>query len=309
MNELSGSAGPAFSAGQLAGEPATAEQNPLFSIIVPTHDRPDLLAAALASVREQTEHSWQCIVVDDASNAAAVSPDDSRFMVIRHSTPQGPAAARNAGLAAAIGQFVCFLDDDDVFVPTRLASARPYLRPDCMLVHHGGEVGTAAVAKTTRWSNRPGRMFARTTPHLGRITIDRNIAPLFDSSLPASEDIDWLIRLSDREFRIVPTVGWLWRRHHAARGNIGTEARLQGSRMLLDKHQLFFAKHRSARAFRHYRMGLMYLSLQQCADARSSFVTCLRCLPAPRIALRALQRLLTIGRCGQHPTAGPSTPE
>ena len=303
MNSLNRNGGPAGPEDQHATEPVPAAQHPLFSIVVPTHDRTDMLAAALASVREQTEHSWQCIVVDDASSTAAVVPDDPRFMVIRHSTPQGPAAARNAGLAAAIGQFVCFLDDDDVFAPTRLASARPYLLPGCVLVHHGGEVGNAAVAKTTRWSNRPGRMFARTTPHLGRITIDRNIAPRFDSSLPASEDIDWLIRLSDREFRIVPTVGWLWRRHDGLRGSIGTEARLKGSTMLLDKHQVFFAKHRSARAFRHYRMGLMHLSLQRCAEARTSFITCLRCLPAPDIALRAMRRLLTSRKCGHSPTS------
>ena len=285
----------------------SADDGPLFTVVVPTHDRPQLLAEALESIREQTERSWQCVVVDDAGTIPAAIPDDPRFLLIRLPTTHGPAAARNAGLAAARGQYVCFLDDDDVFVPTRLSSAVPHLRPGVVLVHHGGEIGTANVARTTRWSRRPGRMFARTTPHLGRITIDRNVAPQFDNVLPACEDIDWLIQLSGRDFQIVPTVGWLWRRHHGARGSVGTEARLEGSRMLLAKHRAFFATNRNARAFRHYRMGLMSLSLNRSTEARTSFIACLRCLPTPPIALRALARLITSRSSASPPPQGQAS--
>lgn len=97
---------------------------PRFSVVVPTHNRPQLLAEALASVTSQTFTDWDAIVVDDAS-IPPVSGEtcDPRIRVVRVDPGQGGAAAKNRGIAEACGDFIAYLDDDDLYAPTYLESA------------------------------------------------------------------------------------------------------------------------------------------------------------------------------------------
>jgi glycosyltransferase involved in cell wall biosynthesis len=104
----------------------TAARAPLFSVIVPTRNRPGLLSEALASVRDQTLADWELIVVDDGSTppvdeAALRNLLGARVTLLRHATSRGVAAARNSGYARARGQYVAQLDDDDLLAPDALA--------------------------------------------------------------------------------------------------------------------------------------------------------------------------------------------
>src|SRR5512144_2193690 len=94
---------------------------PTFSVIIPTYGRAKFLSEAVASVLAQTCADFECIVVDDASPEPATVPDDERVRLSRREENGGPPAARNTGIDAACGTYVAFLDDDDVWVPTRLA--------------------------------------------------------------------------------------------------------------------------------------------------------------------------------------------
>jgi GT2 family glycosyltransferase len=90
---------------------------PDVTVVVPTHDRPDGLAAALAALRAQTlpaEH-FEVVVVDDGSDPPARAGEGVRML--RHGRPRGPAAARNAGWRAARAPLVAFTDDDCVPSP------------------------------------------------------------------------------------------------------------------------------------------------------------------------------------------------
>jgi glycosyltransferase involved in cell wall biosynthesis len=95
----------------------------IFSIVIPTRNRPDLLLKAIGSVKAQTFVDWELIVVDDASDVSIEKEIstvcDKRIRVIRNGNPLGPAGARNAGIRAASldTRFVSFLDDDDIFYP------------------------------------------------------------------------------------------------------------------------------------------------------------------------------------------------
>jgi glycosyltransferase involved in cell wall biosynthesis len=97
---------------------------PRISVIVPTHNRPQLLAEALASLASQTFTDWEAIVVDDAS-MPPVSHEtcDPRIRVVRVDPGRGGAAAKNRGIAEACGDFIAYLDDDDLYAPTYLESA------------------------------------------------------------------------------------------------------------------------------------------------------------------------------------------
>ncbi len=92
---------------------------PTVSVIIPTYKHRDYVLDSIASVRAQTFADWELIVVNDGS------PDDThevlaplvREGVIRYieQKNQGQGAARNRGLAEAKGEFIAFLDDDDVW--------------------------------------------------------------------------------------------------------------------------------------------------------------------------------------------------
>jgi GT2 family glycosyltransferase len=93
-------------------------------VVIPTRDRWSLLATTLASVAAQRDVALEIVVVDDGS-ATAMPPSgapwqDERLRVVRHDASRGVAAARNAGIAAARGTWVAFLDDDDVWAPSKL---------------------------------------------------------------------------------------------------------------------------------------------------------------------------------------------
>jgi glycosyltransferase involved in cell wall biosynthesis len=87
------------------------------SIVIPTRDRPALLARAVESALAQTHESLEVVVVDDGSAEPVERPKHPRAQVIRHPRARGSAAARNTGLAGARGPWVSFLDDDDRLLP------------------------------------------------------------------------------------------------------------------------------------------------------------------------------------------------
>lgn len=108
------------------------ESTPRVSVVLPVRDAVPTVAAAIGSIRAQTLAEWELIVVDDGSGdgTAAVLSDlagaDSRIRVITQG-PQGVAAAFNAGIAAARGEFVARMDADDAAHPERLAEQAAFL--------------------------------------------------------------------------------------------------------------------------------------------------------------------------------------
>lgn len=97
------------------------ETTPTVSVIIPTFNRDELLIHTLASVREQTFPDWEAIVVDDGSTdetgklVAGIIASDPRVRLLRRTRePKGAGACRNIGLAASRGEFVIFLDSDDL---------------------------------------------------------------------------------------------------------------------------------------------------------------------------------------------------
>jgi glycosyltransferase involved in cell wall biosynthesis len=97
---------------------------PLISVIVPCYNQADFLSDALDSVMAQTYSDWECIIVNDGSpdNTEEVADlyckKDKRFNYIRKSNG-GLSSARNKGLEMATGQFIQFLDSDDIISPKK----------------------------------------------------------------------------------------------------------------------------------------------------------------------------------------------
>ncbi len=114
------------------------------SVVIPTKGRWHLLsAAALPSALEQRGVRHEVIVVDDGSTDETperlASIDDPRLVVVRHDVSRGVARARNAGIEAARGRWVSFLDDDDLWAPEKLAAQlRAAQAVDATFAYAGG---------------------------------------------------------------------------------------------------------------------------------------------------------------------------
>jgi glycosyltransferase involved in cell wall biosynthesis len=97
---------------------------PDVSVVIPTCNRSRMLALAIASVLDQRDVDLEVIVIDEASTddtAAMVRRlKDHRVRLIRHERRLGKSAARNRGVAEARGEWIAFLDDDDVWAPDKL---------------------------------------------------------------------------------------------------------------------------------------------------------------------------------------------
>src|SRR3954463_12435843 len=95
------------------------------SVIIPTRNRARLLERAINCALRQRDVRVDVVIVDDASTdatAAILSAwDDDRLTVVRNEVRRGVTGVRNQGLARAKEPWVAFLDDDDVWAPTKLA--------------------------------------------------------------------------------------------------------------------------------------------------------------------------------------------
>src|SRR5579863_5985852 len=101
---------------------------PLVSVVVPVYNRADMLGDAIESILAQDYDPIEIVVVDDGS-------EDSSFDVARsfptvkclRQPNTGAAAARNAGIAEATGEYVAFLDSDDLMRPSKVSTQMRYL--------------------------------------------------------------------------------------------------------------------------------------------------------------------------------------
>ena len=103
---------------------------PYFSIVMPTHQRPKLLARAINSIRSNSFKDVEIIVVadqiDQESFAAAAANLGERDFFIKRNGKSGPTESRNLGISLASGQRIIFLDDDDALLPDFLEKAKAF---------------------------------------------------------------------------------------------------------------------------------------------------------------------------------------
>lgn len=108
------------------------DSRPELTVVIPTRNRCPMLQEAVSSVIQQSFERWEAVVVDDASDddtwAWLNALPDARVRPIRQSRPSERASARNAGMAAARGELLLFLDDDDRLPPRALETHVEALR-------------------------------------------------------------------------------------------------------------------------------------------------------------------------------------
>lgn len=105
----------------------------LVSIIMPSYNTANYIAASIQSVLDQTYPNWELIIVDDCSTDdtdAVVAPflTDARIRYLKNEQNSGAAISRNRALREAKGRWVAFLDSDDLWYPTKLEAQLKFMQ-------------------------------------------------------------------------------------------------------------------------------------------------------------------------------------
>ena len=106
----------------------------MVSVITPAYNAEKFIEQCILSVKQQTYSNWELVVVDDAStdNTAALikqmAAADQRIQFIKHQYTQGAGSARSTALKQAKGQFIAFLDADDLWHPDKLKTQVAYMQ-------------------------------------------------------------------------------------------------------------------------------------------------------------------------------------
>ena len=194
---------------------------PLVSVIIPSYNAAQFLREAVASVRAQGYSPIEIVVVDDGStdNTAEMIPSLGEGVRYVRQANAGPAAARNRGLGEARGEWIAFLDADDLWPEDKLNVQGARLEADPSLevvlgrVQYHHEPG---VEKADLRYEGPDDTLVNV--HLGsglyrRTVFDR--VGLFNPALRFSEDHDWFLRARELAVRItiLSQVTLLYRLH------------------------------------------------------------------------------------------------
>ena len=115
--------------------------SPTVSVVIPTYNHAQFLRAAIQSVLDQTFSDWEAVIVNNYSEDETVeivaSYDDPRIRLVDFHNHGIIAAARNHGIALAQGEFVAFLDSDDIWYPEKLKRCIEKLHQGNDVVCHG----------------------------------------------------------------------------------------------------------------------------------------------------------------------------
>jgi glycosyltransferase involved in cell wall biosynthesis len=214
---------------------------PAVDFIVPVYNGAEFLGEALESVLAQEYEPLRIIVIDDGStdDSAAVAEAYPEVLVIRQMN-QGPATARNAGLAAAEAPYIALHDADDLLPPNKLRIQIGYLEE---------HPEAACVLGRQRWIDPPpwlprdmlyGELGGIPLPSAVFRTAVLSELGGFDPSFRTGEDVDLLFRLREADHGIVvlPDV-LLYRRYHGSNLSVVTspENRLRSLKAKLERER------------------------------------------------------------------------
>ena len=198
---------------QSAASPRSSSLRPLVSVVVPVYNRPILVLETLASIVQNSYRPIEIIAIDDGSTDETGAVLDTWanenvradvFIRIIHKTNGGEASARNAGVSTSTGDFVAFLDSDDLFKPNMISELAQALRANHAAFAyakseqtvHGKLGATIGTQLTSRWNSIPDHNW-----HVSALLIRRDAllkTGPFRFDLPVSGDWEFAARVKAR---------------------------------------------------------------------------------------------------------------
>jgi glycosyltransferase involved in cell wall biosynthesis len=268
------------------------ERRPSVSVVIPTHGRPEFLRRAVGSVLDQeyTGRIEALVVFDECKPVDVPEPSsaDRAAVLLGNDRMPGPLGARNAGILAAKGDILAFLDDDDEWVPSKLARQVEVLMSGSAEVVFSGVRFVAGDRYRDYVPALPaddpvrglvgGGIFM---PIQTMIVWRSSLGPdLLDEQFPTGGDQELVLRLMLRlrtECIAEPLVRM--DRAHTKRLTMDYERMLQNVEYMRLKHAELFRKYRPNLSASHARFALLALGSRRRADARRWAVRALRANP------------------------------
>ncbi|MEH2009604.1 glycosyltransferase family 2 protein [Nostoc sp.] len=200
---------------------------PLISVIIPVYNRDRYIAEAIESVLAQTYPAIELIVVDDGSSDRSAEIAKRYPIIYHYQSNRRIGSARNAGIALSNGEFLAFLDSDDIWVADKLLKQIAAFEADPNLeavFGYAQQFYSPELDKTFRQRIRcPEEAIAA---HLSTSMLIKRDSflriGLFDVKLKTTIDISWYISAIEHQLRQVtlPDVVYRRRLHETNNGSI-----------------------------------------------------------------------------------------
>jgi len=268
---------------------------PRVSVIIPTYNRAALVTEAVDSVLKQTWTDFEIIVVDDGSSDESEDVlgrygDRIRCFRIGH---EGPSRARNLGAARSCGQFLAFLDSDDVWEPNKLDIQMGFLDAHreikmvcCGSYNLGPSPKQRRSVRGDRWGDLFLMLFEKSFVNTSSVVVDRacfSEVGGFDETIRTAEDYDLWLRVARRfpmAYLDSPLVAI--RKHADELSKNKVELRRNAIRVVerhFDPHRIPAKIYRKRIADLHIYLGRGYLRLGDARKARLAFRKGMRLTP------------------------------
>jgi len=217
------------------------------SVVLPTYNRGEFLDGAIQSVLNQTYENTECIVIADEPTDAVreylESITDERVRVRIHEEKQGLSKARNVGVEAATGKYVCFLHDDDRLYEEAVQTLVEELQAqpaDCAGVFPAGEETNgkrrySVIHDRVTFENYERQVWIPPTAVLLKRSILEDVGG-FDESFPSVEDTDLWLRIVAVSFLVGVQKVLYGKRSHDDQMINNPALMLRGHLRLLEKH-------------------------------------------------------------------------
>lgn len=181
------------------------------TVVIPTRDRPEMLALTLQTVLWQQRLELEVIVVDDGVGSdtrdVVQRVGDRRVHLLTNTGPPGVSGARNTGLGAASGDWIAFLDDDDLWAPGKLAAQIAAAEETGAIWVYGGHVNVDTSLCIRDGAPPPPpeevvaslRRYNAVPAGASNVAVRRDVMDTvggFDPALSTSEDWDLWLRLA-----------------------------------------------------------------------------------------------------------------
>jgi len=269
---------------------------PSVSVVIPVYNRGDVIERAVESVLQQTYRDFELLVVDDGSTDGTLdvlqSISDERLRVLQLSANRGANAARNRGIENAAGDYVAFLDSDDLWYPEKLEKQvrRMEETPDDVGIVYCGFWDMGGLFRQYRPRREPGRFEGNLSSELTRhnflgfinVLVKRSVLEKtgdLDEELPALQDWDFHLNASRHTHYAVIDEPLLEK--HPGESSISRDydAYVRAHQRLMKTHTARFRDDAVARANMLFRLGSCLYLTGEAVEGRKQMVRAIEMRP------------------------------
>lgn len=277
----------------------------MISVVIPTYNRERVLPQTLDSIAAQTYGEWECIIVDDASTdqsmdvASEYAKEDSRFKVLRNERHKGAQGARNTGILAAEGDWICLFDSDDLMYPNYMQEMANAIEEEtdvivCKALIRNNKTGKEEGQLDSIFAdNYHEDLLAARCYIPNDVTLIRKekllAIHLLDEQCPSLQELDTHIRLSKiAKYKAIDKVLCEWNTGETDTISISTEKHIAGQLYIMRKHR--WAYRRTAYTSFHVRARKIWEDVSE-MHAKRRYRMALLCI-VPELLMVLLKRKL-----------------